>query len=51
MIKKQTQDHIKRIPGTLSSRIAKDDTEWDGSFTAKCTIHVTKYTDLIQLKD
>ena len=52
MIKKNTDDHIKRIPRRpLSARIAKDSTEWDGSFTATCTIHVTEYTVLTQSED
>ena len=35
----------------LSARIAKDGTEWDGSFTATSTIHVTEFTVLTQSKD
>ena len=46
MIKRKTEDHIKRIP-----RIAKDSTERNGSFIATCTIHVTDFTVLTQSED
>ena len=35
----------------LSARIAKDSTEWGGSFAATCTIDVTDRGVLIQSED
>ena len=55
-IKKESEDPCQanyqaNFRESLSAIIEKDSTEWDGSFTAMCTIHVTEYTVNTQSKD
>ena len=43
MIKRKSEDHIKKKPGSpCLQELLKDSTEWNSSFTAVCTIHVIK---------
>lgn len=45
MVKKKTENHIKRVQGIpcLQELQKIRNTEWNGSFSATCTMHVTKY--------
>ena len=52
MMKKKTEDHIKRIPGNpCLQELQKIVLNGMAHFNATCTIHVTEYTLLKQSED